>query len=150
MELPKAPQAYESEWYGGWILGLDGVAIVTAPIIVGFGVYALGGPIVHASKGEPVRAVGSLGLRVGLPLLFGGVVASRQHRCTPTEDLCGYGNGVAIALAAGAGALTAMIIDWAALAYRKVPAKPKAVGFQYTPSVAVGHDSAVFSLSGTF
>lgn len=146
----KDPQVYESQWYGGWIFGLDGIAIVTTPILVGVGVYALGGPIVHLSKGEPGRAAASLGLRIGLPVALGGLVASQQQECSPTADLCGTGKGIAIAAAAGVGALAAMIIDSAALAYRKVPVKPQAVGIAYTPSIAVSHDSAVVSVSGTF
>ncbi len=43
---PPGP-SYTREWYGGTTLIVDGVGLVTMPIVVGFGVYLFGGPIVH-------------------------------------------------------------------------------------------------------
>ncbi len=69
--------------YSGLVLTVVGGVTGSPDVaIVGVGVGTLGGPIVHLSYGEPLRALGSLGLHVGLPLLGGFVGAMSQRGCT--------------------------------------------------------------------
>ena len=119
-----------SHWYGWQTLATDGaslllmVAAASASDAPGaeemawlsLGGYLGGGPIVHLAHGEPVRALGSLALRGGLPILT-GVVGSQLENCTPSSDFCGLGGAV---LGGMAGLVTAMVIDSAVLANERV------------------------------
>lgn len=143
----------KSEWYGGYILGVDAIGIATMPIGVGLGVYALGGPIVHLTKAKPGAAAASLGLRVGMPFVLGtGGLLVGAYACNKSDNpddlscLFGVAFGGAII-----GALGAIAIDAAALARHQVPATPETkAGITYAPSFVVARDRALVTLGGTF
>jgi len=119
-----------SHWYGWQTLATDGaslllmVAAASASDAPGseemawlaLGGYLGGGPIVHLAHGEPARALGSLALRGGLPILT-GVVGSQLEDCSPSSDFCGLGGAV---LGGMAGILTAIVIDSALLGHERV------------------------------
>jgi hypothetical protein len=126
-EAPRtaAPDASRHVWYGWQIILVDltSVALVvkglgsgSAPV-AGLGGVALvlGGPIVHGVHGRPGAFAGSLGLRVGLPLLGAAIGAGRGGGC----DACGYGPEGFVLGAAGA-----MLLDAVVLAHEEVPATP--------------------------
>ena len=76
--------------------------LTTTLVVAGFGGYFLGGPIVHLGYGQPLRALGSFGLRVGLPVA--GVLLAPPCETGSAEFICG-------GLYALGGALAAMLID---------------------------------------
>jgi hypothetical protein len=149
-ELSRADAAYEAAlraelaepplWYGWQTLSLDGLllvggiatlqlsnsrsdlaeTLVWAPV-VGF---AVGGPAIHLVHREPWRALGSFGLRVGLPVLGGAIGTGLIATCPPAEG--DYGNcGIAeLLLGAAAGVLAASLIDGLALARESPPSSP--------------------------
>jgi len=98
--LPVAPREVEfkTHWYGWQIMLIDAAALgVVAtdlalgeraspvPGILGLGAYALGGPIVHLVHQRPPAALGSLGLRLALPVvgaLIGATAENCNRRCT--------------------------------------------------------------------
>jgi len=76
--------------------------LTTTLVLTGFGGYFLGGPIVHLGYGQPLLALGSLGLRIGLPVA--GVLLAPPCETGEAEFICGG------PFALG-GALAAMLID---------------------------------------
>jgi hypothetical protein len=75
---PPAPiraacESLPEHWYGWQTLLVDAgsVVLLALPNAAGVFTYALGTPIVHAAHGKWGTGLGSLGLRVGLPLLLG-------------------------------------------------------------------------------
>ncbi|MDB4934030.1 MAG: uncharacterized protein JWP87_1002 [Labilithrix sp.] len=134
----------ESRWYGWQVLLVDGAAVVagaaTQELPIFLTMYAVGAPIVHAGHGRGGAALGSLGLRVGLPLVAGGVsYALLAQSCgKDSGDYCGLGAVAVGILAAGAGMVTASLIDVFAISHESVaatPRRPKA--FTVTPSAHV-------------
>jgi hypothetical protein len=103
-------------------------------MVLGFGTYGLGGPIVHFSEHRVRMGFASLGLRMGAPLgfalagaLVGGVIGSGR-RCGNTNDNCalGYmGGGAAVGFLVGIP--VAMVVDNAVFARKWTTAKPLAV-----------------------
>jgi hypothetical protein len=149
------------EWYGGAILLTDGLSLASAvaavftqssaPAAFALGGYALGGPIVHVAHGEPLRGLGSLGLRAGLPVvggLSGALLASvgPPERC---HDVCGLRALGGLLVGTGVGAVAAMVVDTAFLARRKVPAEAT-TGVTVTPQVAVDKKGVQLGLGGAF
>jgi hypothetical protein len=122
-------------------------------VAVGTGAYVLGGPVIHLGFGQPWRALGSFGLRVGLPLsgLFvGGLLALG---CPPGDIVCAdYASGVTAINALG-GVLAAMIIDDAFLgkAPKPVP-ETEGDGFSFgvAPLFERGRKGAGLSFVGAF
>jgi hypothetical protein len=80
-------------------------------------VYGLGAPVVHVAHGRYGVALGSLGLRVGLPVL-GGLVTWKMAGCAG-GDLC----GLAAIPGAVFGAASAIAIDASALAWERLGAE---------------------------
>ncbi len=85
--------------------------------------YALSGPIVHWANGEGARGMGSLGLRIGLPLagaLIGGSLPSRCDNCG--GESLGLAPAVpGMLVGAAVGALLASVIDIGFLAGHDAP-----------------------------
>jgi hypothetical protein len=79
--------------------------LTTTLVLAGFGGYLFGGPIVHLAYEQPLLALGSFGLRVGLPVA-GVWMANLVAPCETgeAEFICGGAFGFA-------GALAAMLID---------------------------------------
>lgn len=122
-----------TQWYGWQTLGVDGAGAAllaaglltwtTEPTAVGYGALLLGAPIVHASHRNFGRAFGSLGLRVLIPALAGGVGAG-VHLLTAKPSILDSKADSAvldlvtksgIGMAAGAGVcvvLDASVLSW--------------------------------------
>lgn len=116
-------------WYGGQTLAADGVALLLvvagaalagssgsggsaggAVAILGLATYVLGGPIVHFAHRNVNGGFGSLGLRVGVPIVGGAIGCAADDNSGMFGCLGGAAAGVAL------GILAAVIIDSAALA----------------------------------
>lgn len=151
---PEPPREY-SRWYG-WQTLLSDSAALTLLFAVGavdlgdgagkfvgasLGMYLTGGPVIHATHGNWGRAAGSLGLRVGAPLL-GGALGSSLEECSSGEDFCGLAGAV---LGGTLGILTAVTVDSAALARETVRDPPLIV-----PSVRTGRSATWVGISGRF
>jgi hypothetical protein len=162
-----------SHWYGWQTLSTDGAALgflvlsgalasdnsdsggagVDSFVLLGVGMYTLGGPIVHAAHQNWGAAAASLGLRVGLPLtgiLFGSAVDT----CGPKSDadVC---EAVGPAFGALLGMGAAIAIDAAALGYEEVPVTSAATTRQplaaiSTPFVVADAHRALLGVMGTF
>lgn len=89
-DKPKRPA---QRWYGWQTFAADGAVLALGAAAVPLGAhapywpaealgytaaatYTLGAPVVHLVQGQPLKAAGSLGLRVGLPL---GMYALLRH-----------------------------------------------------------------------
>jgi hypothetical protein len=129
----KAPSP-RSSWYGYQTFSADATA--AALTLVAFqtnsgaaswgaiGVYLLGAPAVHAAHGRPLAVVGSLGLRIGVPLLVSALGAATADCSTRVvnDDNCTFGPSI---VGLGVGIVMAAIIDSAAIAWsRPSPAVP--------------------------
>jgi hypothetical protein len=101
--------------------------------LLGAGLYLLGGPVLHVKHRRLAEAFTSGLARLVIP----AYAASRPYH--------GDGDGAFIvtALRVGAGAGIAMLVDWIALSWERVPDK-------VTPAIDVGPDGAIVSLAGRF
>ena len=130
-----------SYWYQTALLDVGVIAAMSLTfeaeseelLIATLALYGLGGPIVHAAHGHRGRAVGSLVLRAGLPIIGGYALAE------VSEDGL---EGFLIGFAVGMG--TAMIIDSAVLA-RGTPAKRRVA-----PTVTPLAGGASVGVTGSF
>lgn len=117
--------------------------------------YVLGAPIVHAAHGNGGRALVSVGLRMGLPVLgaLAGISLEQAHcRSTAqTEDDCGLA-GLILGGAAGIGA--AVLIDWFALGKVEKPVTRPALiqagGIRANPMLGASKSGFSLGLGGTF
>ena len=105
--------------YAGYVLLVDGINIVTAPVLIGLGGYLFAAPIVHAIQGRPLYGLASFGFRLAMPII-GAVVGAGISK---DKGLGGLG-----AAAAGlvVGMVGAMILDAATLCQVRVTSKPAA------------------------
>lgn len=138
---------FESRWYGWQTLMVDGAAILIASD-VSVPIYVLGGPIVHWSHGNVGRGFGSLGLRVGAPLLLAAAFVSG---CDGDGDMGCLGEAL-IGLLLGSGA--AIAIDAAVIARDTVEVEDE-VSFslgpaRVTPTVGITDSQGRVMLVGTF
>jgi hypothetical protein len=109
--------------------------------------YALGGPVVHIAHENYGRAAGSLGLRVGGPILGGAL------GCAADDSTGMFGCLGGLALGVFLGTLTAVVVDSAALAYEKVPETTASHGprLSVTANVALTRKGgALLGLTGNF
>ena len=115
------------------------------------GTYLFGAPLVHVVKNRPSRALASLGLRVGLPIL-GGMLGEAMHEEPECYeyDYCGdYYEGPSDEAVLGivGGALAAMVIDTAYLA--KVD-PPKREQPSWTPTARATKGGFALGVNGRF
>jgi hypothetical protein len=152
----------ESRWYGDETLLMDGASAAVALLavladdelaspILGFasiGGYVAGGPMMHVRHHAPGRALGSVALRVGLPLL--GLAPALA--CSGRErDGCGEAIGaVLIGLPLGIGA--AIAIDAAVLAREDVPVYDEhaRIHFGISPLVTRTSTGVAMNVAGAF
>jgi hypothetical protein len=139
-------------WYGLPTLALDGSAYVllataatkekSAPALLPMSLptYALGGPIVHASRGNWGRAGLSLLTRLGLPV-FGAVVG--YGGCSYDQGNC-VSSTVSVAIV---GMVVASFIDVVGMSWE--PAEPPEAPL-LQPALSLGRDSAWVGASGAF
>lgn len=148
----------------GWQIGLvDTAALVLVSAaagsdneragMLGIGGYVLGGPIVHATHGNPGRAVGSLMLRIGLPLVIGRL-ATGFNDCDPqVEDHCGEDDMPLQVLGGLVGVLAASTIDWFVLGSVKAKEKPAGLtlgGVTVQPTLYPTESGAQLGMVGQF
>jgi hypothetical protein len=122
---------------------IAGVSLADSPGGLGKGLgslslvgYAFGAPVVHLVHEHPERALISLLLRGGLPLLFGAIGAEVED-CFEDEFFCGVGGAV---LGGLAGVTTAIVVDAAVLTHENVPAKSSSAHSSSVPSLGVFSD----------
>jgi hypothetical protein len=162
----RAQQTEPPLWYGWQTLALDGFLLVGVMAlaqqadgnqselsetlawvpVVGF---AVGGPTIHIVHREPWRAVGSLGLRAGLPVLGGAIGTGMLATCPPPDGdygSCGLGE---LIIGAAAGVLAASLIDGLALA-RESAKKSSDLGLSLTPLVSPDGSTRALALRGRF
>jgi hypothetical protein len=160
LPMPVAPVAdappMKSSWYGGQILLVDALSIgvivlgagssdgAEALVPMGVGGYLLGGPIVHWGHGNVGKGFGSLGLRVGAPIV-GAFAGAGMEDCSGGGELCGLAGAFVGFLV---GVTAAIVIDSAALAYEEVPAQTEAI--RVVPSLGASRDGLSLGLSGSF
>jgi hypothetical protein len=112
-QAPEEPVLVES--YRATTLVMDGVAVVLVAAgedssLIGIPLYVLGPPIVHMTKGRPGRAVASLAMRVGLPLLGVVIGDSIPQDCGPTGD-CMTAPSMNVVIGLGTGIVAASALD---------------------------------------
>jgi hypothetical protein len=109
------------------------------------GTYLLGSPLIHAANGHGLRAIASLGLRLGLPALGAaiGVRIQGESDCLDCIDTAAPIEGLVLGI--GIGGLTALIVDHAVLAKpRRVPARG------WAPVAAPSRGGATVGVGGWF
>ncbi len=153
-----APKTRE-RWYGWQSLSADGASLVLllaasaasdskskASDVMAYGAlggYLLGGPVTHLLHDSPSRGLGSLGLRLGLPIAL-GYIGSSLERCSEDFDLCGVPGAV---IGGTLGILTAVIVDASVLGYDDVPLEMDGVR---TVGITFGRDYSALVAGGTF
>jgi hypothetical protein len=172
-EAPEAPQAPQTSWYGWQTLLADAgvIALWAAAYAVddakygssskegyergtnllvasGVAVYFLGGPVIHWAHGHGRKGLGSLGLRVGLPL--GGLIAGALLGSVA----CGSGDSefIPCPVVVGAmgflgGAIAAPVVD-AAVVAREPVTQP--AGSQLQAAFVPSGGGGTFVLAGRF
>jgi hypothetical protein len=168
-DAPKVPAAPEYDDYRLTLVAVDAVSIsmvvggaflsgkssLSTPLIVaGISGYAFGAPIVHVSNEQPSRALESLALRLGLPvgsLFMGGLLSLA---CGHTHTSCAEDAFNVGLIMAGAGVLTAMIVDDAFLGkairpYGETPS-PSAFRLGIAPLLEPRRKTRGLSLVGAF
>jgi hypothetical protein len=150
-------------WYGWQTLAFDGAVFagsITALVVAGDTdvfeslawtpavAFAVGGPVIHLVHREPWRALGSLGLRGGLPALGGAFGIGILANCPPPDGeygSCGLGEfAVGVAL----GVLAASLIDGFALARESAGARD--VALSISPFVSSDGSTGELRLQGRF
>lgn len=130
----------ERRWYGWQTLSIDGAAtamglaalalvssdgatrsdgIADGLLLGGAVAYGAGGPTVHLIHRHPWQALGSFGMRAGLPIVSGAL--GRLTETCPPPDGSDYGNcGLGgLLIGASAGALLAIVLDNSLLAWEQ-------------------------------
>lgn len=157
-------------WYGWQTLSLDaaalGLGVVsfaahdgegTASALLGSGAlstYAFGAPAVHLLRGNEGKALTSLGLRVGVPLLAAGIatIGRDEAKCSgasPEFDpsAC-QPQQTRMMVVTALSALAVSLVDGAFIAWQP---PPKVKALTISPLLAWnGEKSGMAGLSGTF
>jgi hypothetical protein len=160
MAIPAAQvDQTETVWYGYQNLGADGAALVLAlgagamqengEVLAwaAFGTYALGSPVIHyLNGGGPGRSLGSVAMRLGLPVA-GGFIGMAAVSCDHEGEDCGWDElgGLLIGGTIGVGA--AVFIDDFVLAQKE----RHVVRPMWAPTVAPSAGGGMtFGIAGTF
>lgn len=150
-----------TRWYGWQVLLADvvGGALSSAGalanesglVIAGGAVQLVGPPTIHWLHGRVGAGFGSLGLRVGGPLLGGLAAAGIQ-------DASGFNiDSIGVGLGAATGALIAAVIDVAVLSHERVSrpqtelrAHRPSAWERLVPGTSFGSSGAAITLQGAF
>jgi hypothetical protein len=131
-------------WYGWQSLLVDAGSLVLMPLAgAGLVTYALGPPIVHAAHGRGGPALASVLLRVGMPLVLGAAGLGIGALAMPSnQSNDGLAEGPVILGLGGlvVGALGAMAIDDAVIAWEPGKAQGAPGGVAVVPWVTFGGD----------
>ena len=164
-------------WYGWQTLAFDGAALAMGLTLVaanpadgtvagtlGYGAgatFLLGAPAVHLAHEHPWKALASVGLRAGLPVvtaLMGGFFASSsgRHDSRPSVDGAVQEFGyvwAGVVLGSLVGAVGASALDATFIAHERVPAVPPraTVGAitTWAPTVSLLPQGAAVGVRGT-
>jgi hypothetical protein len=158
-----------ASWYGYQTVSADATAAALTALSfqtnsgaaswAAIGVYLLGAPVVHAAHQRPLAALGSLGLRIGMPLLaaaVGAATADCSSNRVLNDENCEFGPSV---VGAGIGLILAAVIDSAAIAWDPPsspgPYRPAAVTEPWSirllaPSPVPMRNGAGFAVGGLF
>lgn len=149
------PEAEPERESYGWQIAIADVASTVlifkahdqSAATAGLLTYALAGPIIHGAHEQGGRAVASLVLRVGLPVVSAWAWAGyAQSRCSPNDDDCETEGAAAVGLLLGFA--TAMVIDATALSH---PVKAKqAARLTWVPHVAASRQQVGLGVLGQF
>lgn len=158
----EVPSAGDSTWYGWQTLTADGIALVvlptlslateqSAPMALGLVGSVFASPIIHTLYDNDGTAVGSLVMRVGLPLLGATLVGAYtdcpENGNTKFEmDLCPLPQQV---VGAYGGMVTAALFDAAALAYTD-DKQDDGLWMNVRPSLTRESTAAKLTVQGTF
>jgi hypothetical protein len=112
--------------------------------------YGAGAPTVHLLHGRPWHALGSFGLRAGLPVLGGGI-GLLLAPCPPPQGDYGNCGGGLMMLGIGAGVFAAIALD-ANLLAEEPPESEKSATAQWSLAPVVSNDGkgGEFHVFGTF
>jgi hypothetical protein len=161
----KEPPQPERRFYGwqNMVVGYAGIGMMAATIksggalpFFGFGVYALGGPIVHIGHEQYARAAGSLVINVITPLLMGAVAHSMDKPCDRSrEDGCSLDTLSTAISGVVVGMLAAPLIDGLTMGWEDAPRKPPPeISLQPTLTIARkeanGGSTTMLGLAGAF
>jgi len=156
---PPAPAALE--WYGWEILAADG-----AGIALGFAASAAGAsqvgavygltywavpPFIHILHQNPWRGGQSFLLRLGLP--FAGALVGGIAGAGAGADFFGFGPVLYVMSGFVIGALSAIVIDIAFLAWgpaRPAPARPASAALHLVPVAGAVRGTPFAGVAGTF
>ena len=116
--------------------------------LAGAAIFPLAAPLIHLAHGHPLRALGSFGLRLAVPIggfFLGASVQPMFDKNCAQEELCGLGGAI---IGGRAGTLVAAVIDDGVLSWDEKPAASFVE--RIAPSVAVRGNSGLLALRGTF
>jgi hypothetical protein len=126
-DTPVGKKREHTRWYGWQTLSVDGASLAVliggasadAGAIAGIGALGAvaGAPVVHVIHDRPGAAVGSLGLRLALPIIGAAVGAGAANCSKDHEMFCGLGE---VAVGFMIGATAAVVIDASVLAHETV------------------------------
>lgn len=146
LTAPSAPPITTSEWYGWQVLAADGAAL-------GIGIateqpeIALGwvgtGAAVHAYHHHYGRAVLSVGMRIGLPILGMALGESSAKGCT--GDFCDLGAVLAGGLV-GMGAAEVIDLVESTDEHEVLPAPSRS----WTPIAGIRHGGGTLGIAARF
>lgn len=149
-------------YYGWQNLGFDAASIALFSLAInadrpaagnlayaGLGGYLFGSPLVHALHGHHARALGSLALRVGVPLGLGALTWAVEDKedCSSSDSafFCGLEDVLLPVFLGTLGAGVVVLADDIGLAYDEKPAAPS-----WTPTFQASKGGVTFGLAGTF
>ena len=141
-QLNQRPKA--GTWYGWKILIADGgaftLSMASQPLgtVLGGGAYLLTAPAIHLGHRRGLTALGSLGLRIGAPLVLHAAMG--EEPCN--GDTC-FQPGILL------GATIASLVDVIVLAHEPRDTKATKAG-GLAPVVAMSRKSAGVGLAGSF
>lgn len=150
---PGRPAPGKRRWYGSQTLASDAIAtgmLLTAASSESGGLatlslvtYLLVPPVIHGAHGQAGMSFASFGIRLSFPLL-GMTVGSASADCggEDKEMFCGLSEAM---LGFGVGALSAMVIDGAFLAWESPPER-----IRISPTVTATRRGATAGVLGTF
>jgi hypothetical protein len=151
-------------WYGDLTLLTDGAALALflssvavndrgtgQAVLVGSGVvYLLGAPVVHLTRPRGLAALGSLGLRLGMPAIGGFLGAQLSGLAAPND-----GDEVVIGTVLGllGGFATAIVLDAAVVAWQPLPSSEGATAasdVRWSPSLVLTNTHAGLGVTAQF
>lgn len=159
-----------SRWYGWQMLPIDaGAATVIvlgvqrdqpAMIVGGAALAGLGPALVHLANGESTHALGSLGLRLGTPVVLGGVLAGFGGLlgaiipCVGCESTKNLAKDIALVFGAGGlvtGAVLGPFADDAFLSWKETEPEASGAVQDLVPVAGIAPDgNPTFGFAGRF